>query len=129
MRPLYDQFQIQLDRQEGLVERFQFLSPAIMMQLVLNEASGTSSARYEHFLRQAYQFREEWNRYFAVRFLKRDPLRPKDYDSFPQFHYQAESIGTVLLRLVPSALGMLVVFLGVVLVPFLGIRRYQVAAR
>jgi ABC-2 type transport system permease protein len=127
--PLYAQFQAQLNRQEGLVERFQYLSPAIMMQLALNEIAGTSGDRYEDFLRQAYRFKQAWTDYFAVRFLKREPLRPGDYDRFPQFRYEPEPFRTVLLRLAPSLLGMLVICLGVVAVPFLGIRRYQVAAR
>jgi ABC-2 type transport system permease protein len=127
--PLYEEFQAQLNRQEGLVERFQYLSPAIMMQLALNEIAGTSGDRYENFLAQANRFKQQWTDYFAVRFLKREALRPSDYDKFPEFVYQPEPFGTVLLRLAPSLLGMLVIFLGVVLVPFLGIRRYQVAAR
>jgi ABC-2 type transport system permease protein len=127
--PLYGEFQAQLNRQEALVERFQFLSPAIMMQLALNEIAGTSGDRYEDFLRQAYRFKQEWTDYFAVRFLKRDPLRPADYARFPQFRYQPEPFAVVFLRLVPSLLGLLVICCGVILVPFLGIHRYQVAAR
>ncbi len=42
VRPLYDDFQVQLNKQEQLVQRFQFVSPAIMMQLALNEISGTA---------------------------------------------------------------------------------------
>lgn len=127
--PLYGEFQVRLDQQEGLVQRFQFLSPAVMMQLVLNEIAGTSSDRHEDFLRQAAAFRTEWNNYFTGRFLRRDPLRPVDYASFPEFHYQYETFDTALLRLAPSLLGLLVLLLGVVLVPLLGIRRYRVAAR
>lgn len=127
--PLYERFSEQTGRQEALVQRFQFASPAIMMQLALNEIAGTSTGRYQDFLQQAYRFRGEWNAYFAERFLKREPLRPDDYDRFPKFRYEPEPARAVWLRLLPSALGLLVAFLGVMLVPFLGIRRFQVAAR
>ncbi len=127
--PLYDDFKEQINRQEQLVQRFQYVSPAIMMQLALNEASGNSADRYEDFLEQAYRFRTEWNGYFAERFLKREPLRPADYDAFPVFRYQPEPSVTVLMRLAPSLIGMVLACLGVMLVPFLGSRRYQVAAR
>jgi ABC-2 type transport system permease protein len=127
--PLYEQFSAQITRQEALVQRFQYVSPAIMMQLALNEASGTSTGRYQDFLQQAFRFRKEWNSYFAERFLKREPLRPADYDQFPRFSYQPEPAVTMWLRLVPSLLGLLVTCLGVMLVPFLGMRRFQVAAR
>ena len=127
--PLYDQFQVRLDQQEGLVQRFQYLSPAVMMQLALNEIAGSSGERYENFLRQAFRFRTEWNNFFAERFLRRDPLRPADYDRFPAFSYRPEAFATVLLRLAPSLLGLLVIATGVAVLPLLRIRRYQVAAR
>ena len=129
VRPLYDDFQLQLNRQEGLVQRFQFLSPAIMMQLALNEISGTSADRYEHFLNQVYVFHAEWKEYFSTKFLQRYPLQPADYDNFPEFSFEEEAFGAMVQRLIPSLLGMLVLFLGVVLVPFMALRKYEVAAR
>lgn len=129
VRPLYDNFQEQLNKQEELVQRFQYLSPAIMMQLALNEVSGTSADRYEHFLHQVYTFHDDWKEYFSTKFLQRYPLKPADYDSFPEFNYEEMPFGMMVARIVPSLLGMLILFLGVVLVPFLALRRYQVAAR
>jgi len=129
IRPLYDNFQDQLNKQETLVQRFQYLSPAIMMQLALNEVSGTSADRYEHFLDQVYDFHDEWKEYFSTKFLQRYPLKPADYDNFPEFTYEEQPFGAVISRVVQSLLGMLILFLGVVLVPFLALRNYQVAAR
>ncbi|MCL4779211.1 MAG: ABC transporter permease [Gammaproteobacteria bacterium] len=129
LSPLYAEFQARRGQQQGLVQRSQYLSPAVMMQLALNEISGTSSERYEDFLQQAAKFRTEWNDYFAERFLRQDPLRPADYDSFPAFRYQPEPFSVVLKRLAPSLSGLLILLLGVALVPLPGIRRYQVAAR
>jgi ABC-2 type transport system permease protein len=129
VRPLYDDFQLQLNKQEELVQRFQFVSPAIMMQLALNEISGTSADRYEHFLYQMYDFHVEWKEFFSTKFLQRYPLKPADYDTFPEFEYEEEPFAAMVTRLVPSLLGMLILFLGVVLVPFIALRNYQVAAR
>lgn len=127
--PLYEQFSLQISRQQALVQRFQYLSPAIMMQLALNEISGTSAERYQDFIRQARQFKAEWNGFFAERFLKRDPLRPADYDSFPRFRYQPEPMLAVWLRLAPSLLGLLIVCLAVMATPLLVRPRFEVAAR
>lgn len=55
--PLSQRFREQIERQEALVQRFQYLSPAIMMQSALNEISGTSTGRYQDFLDQATCFR------------------------------------------------------------------------
>jgi ABC-2 type transport system permease protein len=127
--PLYREFREQMHRQQELVRRFQYLSPAIMMQLALNEASGTSAERYEDFLDQAFRFRTEWNQYFAERFLRREPLRPEDYDRFPRFAYDPEPLAAALLRAAPSLAGLLVACLGVAVAPLAGLRRYEVAAR
>ncbi len=129
VRPLYDNFQAQLNKQEELVQRFQYVSPAIMMQLALNEVSGTSANRYEHFLNQVYVFHDDWKEYFGTKFLQRYPLKPADYEDFPAFSYEEEPFTAVMARLMPSLLGMLILFLSVVLVPFLALRNYQVAAR
>ncbi len=120
---------MQLNRQERLVQRFQFISPAIMMQLALNEISGTSADRYEHFLEQVYDFHDQWKDYFSVKFLERYPLKPADYNEFPEFNYQEQPFAAVMARLIPSLLGMFILLAGVVLIPFLALRRYQVAAR
>jgi ABC-2 type transport system permease protein len=118
-----------MHRQQDLVRRFQFVSPAIMMQLALNEASGTSAERYEDFLDQAFAFRAEWNGYFAERFLKREPLRPEDYDSFPRFEYRPEPLGAALARVAPSLAGLLLACLAFGIAPVAALRRYEVAAR
>ena len=60
-------------------------------------------------------------------FLQRYPLKPADYDRFPAFEYREEPFATVLMRLLPSLLGMLVLLTGALLIPFLALRRYQVA--
>jgi ABC-2 type transport system permease protein len=129
VRPLYDDFQVQLNKQESLVTRFQYISPAIMMQLALNEISGTGADRYEHFLEQVYDYHQEYKDYFSYKFLAQEPLRPADYDTFPEFNFQEEPAGAMISRLVPSLLGMFILFLGVILVPFMALRNYQVAAR
>ncbi|NJO13525.1 MAG: ABC transporter permease subunit [Gammaproteobacteria bacterium] len=128
-QPLYRQFQAQLNRQEELVQKFQFLSPAIMMQLALNEISGSSADRYENFMRQVEAFHKQWGDYFALRFLKRDPLTSADYADFPRFTYVEEPFAQPLARMAPSLFGLLAIVFGVALYGFVDLRRYQVAAR
>jgi hypothetical protein len=80
-------------------------------------------------MKQVYDFHNEWKAYFNKKFLARYPLRPNDYDTFPEFKYAEEPFTAPIARLVPSLLGMLVLFLGVILVPFVALRNYQIAAR
>ena len=129
IKPLFEKFQEQRDAQETLVNRFQYLSPAIMMQLTLNEASGTSNGRYEAFMKQVFVFHEQWKTFFTGKFLKREPLSLAEFDAIPHFKYVEEPMSTVMTRLAPSLLGLLGVVSALMFVAFSVLRRYQVAAR
>jgi ABC-2 type transport system permease protein len=129
VQPLYDRFRAQLSRQEQAVGWAQFLSPAIMLQRVLNEAAGTDTGRYTRFLDQVFAFHRTWSEFFSTRFLKRQPMTTADFDAIPRFQFVEEATAAPVSRAVPSLLG-LVALTGLV---FLGIsallRRYQPAAR
>ncbi|MBL8645333.1 MAG: ABC transporter permease subunit [Rhodospirillaceae bacterium] len=129
IKPLYDSFQTQLNKQEEIVNRFQFLSPAIMMQLAMNEVAGTSADRYEYFMSQVFTFHAKWVDFFTGRFLKQEPLTTAEYDQFPSFSYVEEPFGNVVGRLLPSLLGLLVVVGGLTAFAFASLRKYRVAAR
>lgn len=129
IKPLYDEFQVQLNKQEAVVSRFQYLSPAIMMQLAMNEVAGTSADRYENFMKQVFVFQKQWVDFFTVRFLKRTPMTSAEFDQAPSFKYVEEPFGDVLARLLPSLLGLLVVVGGLTAFAFASLRKYRVAAR
>ena len=129
MAPLYARFQTQLARQDRMVSRFQFLSPAIMMQQALNSISGTDAGRYANFIEQVSAFRTEWTGYFAKRFLNDEPLRSAEYDQIPRFQYQEEPRSVPLSRTAPALLGMGILAMLITLLAVNRIRRYQVAAR
>jgi ABC-2 type transport system permease protein len=127
LAPLYARFRSQLAKQDRMVAGFQFVSPAIMMQRTLNDASGASAARYSHFLDQVAAFRGEWVDYFTVRFLKGVALKSDEYAQFPSFRYREEGIGTVLARTAPSLAGLALLMLAVALGAVQALRRYRVA--
>ncbi len=127
--PLWAQFRTQLAKQDELVARFQFLSPAIMMQRVLNDVTGVSAARYQRFVDQVQTFREEWTSFFTRRFLTEQAMRSSDFSSFPSFRYVEEPIGEVMKRALPSIAGIVLILLVLAGGAFGALRRYQVAAR
>lgn len=127
VRPLVDRFAAQRQRQTELVQRLQLLSPAIMARLVLNEASGTSTARHEDFMRQVEIYQHEWKEFFASRLLARKPLTSADYDQMPQFRYRPEPWLTPLQRVAGSLVAMVAALLLVAGIGFVDLRRYQVA--
>lgn len=128
VKPLYEQFRMQLANQERAVAAFQYLSPAIMMQRSMSEIAGTSSSRYADFVEQMRAFHARWTEFFTTRFLKRQPLTTADYANFPSFQYVEEPFAKVAWRLLPSITGLLVAVAVVLAAAFRVLRRYQVAA-
>ena len=126
--PIQERFREQLNLQQQLINRFQFVSPAIMMRLALNEVSGTSVDRYEHFEDQVLVFRDQWTDYFMTRFLQDVPLHSADYDEFPAFDYVPEPLATTFSRLLASALGIAILSLLLVLAGVGSLKRFMVAA-
>lgn len=126
VQPLHDRFRSQLERQEQMVGSFQYLSPAIMMQRLLNGVSGTGATRYADFTRQVEAFRTEWVDYFTVRFLLDKPLASTEFPDFPRFHHVEEPFGAVLRRLASSLAGLFAVAGLAAWVAALLLRRYRV---
>ncbi|MET4683362.1 ABC transporter permease subunit [Brevundimonas faecalis] len=129
MTPLFNQFRGQLAKQDDMVAQVQFVSPAIMMQRVLNDASGASAARYSGFIDQVVAYRQVWTDHFTRRFVAQTPLRSADYAAFPSFQYREEAVGDLAGRSAPSILGLLALMTAVMVGAFAALRRYQVAAR
>jgi ABC-2 type transport system permease protein len=91
-----------------LVDRFRFLSPAIVTQAALNDLAGTGGARYRHFLAQVEAFHQQWQAYFNPRIVQKAHLRADDYDHFPTFMFMEESTASITRRVLFGLLGLLV---------------------
>lgn len=126
VEPVFDNFRKQQDRQAGLVSRFQYFSPAIVMQLALNEISGTSTERYNAYMDEVFAFHQEWRKYFTPRYLRKEILDSSTYKDFPKFHYEAESPNVVVQRTGLSLLGLFLIVAAIMAYSFARLRRYGV---
>jgi ABC-2 type transport system permease protein len=108
MLPETERFEAQLDRQQRLVDRYRYLSPAIVMQEALNDLAGASGARQQEFVEQLRSFLDRWQRHFVPLVFKRARLRAADYDAIPRFHFQEEPTGGIVRRVIPGFIGLLV---------------------
>jgi ABC-2 type transport system permease protein len=122
LQPVIARYEGPMAKQQALVDRCRFLSPAVLMQAALYELAGTGRARHEHFLRQVNAFNEEWNNFFDAKPFRREMVNAADYAVFPRFDYREESLSDVAGRtFVPLAALMLLPFaLG-----WLGLRAYR----
>jgi ABC-2 type transport system permease protein len=110
----------QLARQQTLVERLQYLSPALLAQSALANAAGTSSARHSWFFRQAIAHHAELRAFFETPALRKEKFAA--WDDVPPFRYSEEPIPAVAAR-VAAAIGVLLLAaLALGLLSWLGLR-------
>ncbi len=107
VQPVVDHFDRQVIGQQSLVDRFRFLSPAIVTQAALNDVAGSSVARYRHFLALVDDFHQTWKSYFNPRIVRKATLGADDYDRFPNFAFREEPSGAVAGRVVIGLVGLL----------------------
>jgi ABC-2 type transport system permease protein len=124
--PIEARFDEQLARQQSLVDRGRFFSPAVVMQEALNDLSGTGIARYRSFRKQADTSRALWRKFITERAFKKVPLTAADYDQLPLFTFQEESVGLVLSRVGMGFIGLILPAFILALVSGMRLRRYPV---
>jgi len=125
--PVTDYFDRQVLGQQVLVDRFRFLSPAVVTQAALNDLAGTSAERYRHFLSQVGAYHQSWKAYFAPRIVSKASLRPEDYDRAPAFAFREEPAAAVAARASVGGAGLLVATLLVAAAAVAALRRYRLA--
>jgi ABC-2 type transport system permease protein len=125
VRPVLDRFTQQLSAQQRLVERARFLSPALLMQDVLNDVAGTGPARHREFVRQVEAYHERWREYFVRLVFQKSRL--DDYSGLPRFAFEDETAGEVGRRVAISLAGLVIPAVFVTAVAFVRLRRYPVA--
>lgn len=107
VQPVVDHFDRQVIGQQSLVDRFRFLSPAVVAQSALNDVAGTSIARYRHFIALVDDFHQTWKSYFNPRIVQKARFGAEDYDRFPNFAFCEEPSGAVARRVAVGLVGLL----------------------
>jgi len=128
VQPVLDRFDQQLDRQQVLVDRYRFLSPAVVAQAALFDIAGTGEHRYKHFLGLTDAFHRDWRTHFYRYILRNASLAPQDIDLFPRFRFEEEPWSTVASRSTTGLLALLFLTITAGAVAVWKLRRYTVAA-
>lgn len=127
IQPVLDHFDRQVAGQQALVDRFRFLSPAIVTQAALNDLAGTGIARYRHFLTLVEQFHQQWQAFFNPRIVQKAQLQAADYDGFPTFQFHEESARAIAQRVLIGLLGLVIPALLIGWYGLRALRRYPLA--
>lgn len=127
IEPVMARYDEQLARQQALVDRLRFLSPAVTAQEALNDVSGTSLARHKHFLAQVDAFHKEWQDFFIPRIMRRERFAPADYDAIPKFHFREQPLAEVAPRAGAALIGLAAPAAALGLAGLAALRRYPIA--
>jgi ABC-2 type transport system permease protein len=104
VRPVITRFEQQLARQQAMIDRLRFLSPAILMQGALSDIAGTGSARHNHFLAQVDRFHAQWRGFIVPLIFQK--ARLTGFDAVPAFTYTEEQVGSVVQRVLVALVGL-----------------------
>jgi ABC-2 type transport system permease protein len=106
LSPVLARFADQLAHQKNLVEKLQYLSPALLAESAMADAAGTGAARHAWFFNQALAHQGELRAFFEPRALRKEKFAA--WDDVPAFHFTEEPLGSVAVRVLP-AIGALLV--------------------
>jgi ABC-2 type transport system permease protein len=127
MQPVMDAFNRQLAQQQEVLDRYRFLSPAILAQSALYDIAGTGTERYKHFVNLTDRFHQAWRSWFTPRVIQRAKVSAPEFASIPTYRFEEEPLAAVTGRSVVALAGMSGIA-GLLLVAALAsIRRYRVA--
>lgn len=125
LQPLTVRFDAQLARQQQFINRFRFLSPALLMQEALTEIAGTGQARYRQFMVQADAYHQAWRASFYPRIARRELVSVNAFGQLPRFRFAEEDLAAVVQRLWLPGLGLIILALIVCLAATASYRRIQ----
>jgi ABC-2 type transport system permease protein len=83
--PVLRRFDEQLDKQQAQVQRWRWLSPAVMTQLTLTQIAETDGERYKRFAAATERFRTRW-RYYLLPIYPRQ-FSSSDVEGIPRFTF------------------------------------------
>jgi ABC-2 type transport system permease protein len=126
IEPVLARYDDQLARQQALVDRLRFLSPAIVAQEALNDVAGTGLARHKQFLGQVEEYHRAWQAFFVPRIMRREMLNGTDFDAIPEFRFQELPTEFILRRVALGLAGLIVPTAVIGLSGLAALRRYPI---
>lgn len=115
-------FDRQLAGQQALVDRFGWISPAVIFHEAVASLAGTGARRHQNFKRQIDAFHREWRAYFEPRVHDGTAIGEADYSAMPDFVWREEARAEMVRDL---ALRLLQILLPVAVLAGIAIRRLR----
>ncbi len=111
LAPLVKTYEGQLKEQQNWVQKWQYFSPAIIVQQAFNSIAGTSTLDYQSYRQQVSTYTKEWRNYFVPMLYKNEKFSTEKYDNLPVFNFKNPESTSVPKALIPLFIFSLVIIL------------------
>ena len=101
----------------------QYTSPAIVVQLALEDVAGSGGIRHHRFKTQSDKYHDEFRSFFVEKIKKKQPIIKEDLNDIPEMQYQEEPFVDLVKRVFASAGFLLVLAVAFLLVAMSGLRK------
>ena len=96
--PVLKELNEKLQERQTILSALRFLSPAILVQLSLEDVAGSGSIRHARFEKQADSFHREFRAFFSERVQSGLEMRTKDLRQLPSFEFKEEPTKALAAR-------------------------------
>ncbi len=121
--PVLRELSAQLRTRQSLLDSLRFLSPAILVQISLEDIAGSGSVRQDRFQSQADSFHQSYRSFFASRIQNGTSMTMAELAQVPRFQYQEEPAWELAKRVLLSILALFVLSGLFVLAAWKGMRQ------
>lgn len=125
IQPVVQRFEESVVEQQGVVERFKYISPAVLTLQGLNHVSGTSYERYRRFQSEVGLFVEEWREHFLPLIFAKQPFQEADLETLPRFEMPPGSAANEAPQILASITPIFLVTLALAIAARWRFRRYS----
>jgi ABC-2 type transport system permease protein len=109
LAPVLTRYEDHVARQQALLDRLQYLSPALLAETALADSAGTGLPRHHWFFSQVIAHHAELRVFFDPRALRKEKF--SGWDEVPTFQFVEEPTMDVVARVAPT----IAVFVGITL--------------
>lgn len=102
-------------QRQGLLETLRFLSPALIVQLALEDIAGAGTNRHHAFEDQVDDYHAQFRSFFRLRVKAGRFLRPRELDTVPTFEFRDEPLMTMGTRVLTSVTALVAAMLALLL--------------
>lgn len=122
IQPLLADMRARQAERQTLTSSLEYLSPAIVVQLAIEDIAGSGNLRHNRFELQVDDFHADYREFFFSRIDLEQSLGAKDLQEVPEFEFVEEAASELALRSVFGSLWLLALSLGLVGLALPGLR-------